>query len=51
MTKMLLLDLDETLVHCVKNPNPLRPPMVKLDITAPGGNKYKDVGFNIRPKT
>ena len=48
---MLLLDLDETLVHCVKKPNPLRPPMVKVDITTPNGNKIKDVGFNIRPKT
>jgi len=45
------LDLDETLVHCVKKPNPLHPPMVKIDITTPNGNKIKDVGFNIRPKT
>lgn len=50
MTKMLLLDLDETLVHCVKRPNPLRPPTVKLDITTPSGAVVKDVGFNIRPK-
>ena len=51
MTKMLLLDLDETLVHCVKKPNPLRPPMVKVDITTPNGNVIKNVGFNIRPHT
>ena len=51
ISKMLLLDLDETLVHCVKNPNPLRPPMVKVDITSPNGTIIKDVGFNIRPKT
>ena len=50
VTKLLLLDLDETLVHCVKKPNPLRPPMVKIDITAPNGNLIKDVGFNIRPQ-
>lgn len=50
MTKLLLLDLDETLVHCVKKPNPLRPPMVKVDITTPNGNVIKDVGFNIRPQ-
>lgn len=24
VSKLLLLDLDETLVHCVKKPNPLR---------------------------
>ena len=51
ITKMLLLDLDETLVHCVKKPNPLRPPNVKVDIITSNGNKIKDVGFNIRPKT
>jgi len=50
-TKLLLLDLDETLVHCVKKPNPLRPPMVELDITAPSGQVIKGVGFNIRPHT
>ncbi len=50
ITKMLLLDLDETLVHCVKKPNPQRPPHVKVDITTPNGNVIKDVGFNIRPK-
>ena len=49
--KMLLLDLDETLVHCVKKPNPERPPMVRVDITTPNNNVIKDVGFNIRPKT
>ena len=49
--KLLLLDLDETLVHCVKKPNPLRPPMVKIDITTPNGNIIPGVGFNIRPKT
>ena len=49
--KLLLLDLDETLIHCVKKPNPMRPPMVKLDVTAPNGKIIKDVGFNIRPKT
>jgi len=48
---MLLLDLDETLVHCVKNPNPLREPMVRVDITTPSGQLIKDVGFNIRPFT
>lgn len=47
--KMLLLDLDETLVHCVKNPNPARPPHVKVDITTPSGAVIKGVGFNIRP--
>lgn len=51
LTKLLLLDLDETLVHCVKKPNPLRPPMVHLDITAPSGQVIKGVGFNIRPHT
>ena len=50
VTKLLLLDLDETLVHCVKTPNPLRPPTVKIDITTPSGVVVKDVGFNIRPK-
>lgn len=51
ITKMLLLDLDETLVHCVKKPNPNRTPDVKVDITTPNGNVIKDVGFNIRPLT
>ena len=51
MTKLLLLDLDETLIHCVKKPNPLRPPMIHLDITTPSGSIIKDVGFNIRPYT
>ena len=51
VSKLLLLDLDETLVHCVKKPNPLRPPMVKIDITTPNGNVIRDVGFNIRPMT
>ena len=50
LTKLLLLDLDETLIHCVKKPNPQRPPDVKIDITTPNGNVIKDVGFNIRPK-
>ena len=49
--KLLLLDLDETLVHCVKKPNPLRQPDTKIDITAPSGQLIKDVGFNIRPHT
>jgi len=49
MKKMLLLDLDETLVHCVKNPDPARPPKVKVDITTPSGAVMKNVGFNIRP--
>ena len=49
MTKMLLLDLDETLVHCVKKPNPARPPMVRISITTPQGNVVPNVGFNIRP--
>lgn len=50
ISKLLLLDLDETLVHCVKKPNPLRAPMVKLDITTPKGDVIPGVGFNIRPK-
>ena len=38
VTKLLLLDLDETLVHCVKNPDKYsRPSQVKVDITAPSG--------------
>jgi len=49
MTKLLLLDLDETLVHCVKKPNPTRPPMIRLNITTPQGNIVPNVGFNIRP--
>ena len=49
-TKMLLLDLDETLVHCVKKPNPDRPPKVHLDIKAPSGQVIR-AGFNIRPHT
>lgn len=51
VSKLLLLDLDETLVHCVKKPNPLRQPDIRIDITAPSGQVIKDVGFNIRPHT
>ena len=46
--KFLLLDLDETLAHCVKNPNPEREPQIYLNITTPKGQTCR-AGFNIRP--
>lgn len=30
--KTIIFDLDETLAHCVRQPNPNRPPMITLDI-------------------
>ena len=46
--KLLLLDLDETLAHCVKKPNPDSKPHVYLNLTTPSGGTIK-AGFNIRP--
>lgn len=40
MKKVLLLDLDETLVHCVKNPqNYQHAPHVQIPLTTPSGMK------------
>lgn len=48
--KTIIFDLDETLAHCVKTENPLRPSDVKLTIPTAKGLKVT-VGFNIRPFT
>ena len=48
LKKLLLLDLDETLAHCVKKPHPERKPHVFLNLTTPSGGKIR-AGFNIRP--
>lgn len=48
--KMIILDLDETLAHCVRQKEPTRPPDVMLDFTTMSGLKTK-IGFNIRPYT
>ena len=37
INKLLLLDLDETLAHCVKKPHPDRKPHVFLNLTTPSG--------------
>lgn len=46
--KLLLLDLDETLAHCVKKPHPDRKPHVFLNLTTPSGGTIR-AGFNVRP--
>ena len=48
--KTLIFDLDETLAHCVKHPDPNNPPDLYLNITTMSGNVIK-AGFNIRPYT
>jgi hypothetical protein len=48
--KTIIFDLDETLAHCVRQENPLRPPDVYLNITALSGKQLR-AGFNIRPFT
>ena len=48
--KLLIFDLDETLTHCVRRPNPDRPPHVYLDVIDPKGITRR-AGFNIRPYT
>lgn len=48
--KTIIFDLDETLAHCVRVENPLRPADVYLNITMMSGAVVK-VGFNIRPYT
>ena len=48
--KMIILDLDETLAHCVRQREPTKPPDVLLDFTTMSGLKTK-IGFNIRPYT
>ena len=50
ITKTIIFDLDETLAHCVRQPNPARPPDVELDIKLQTGRTLK-AGFNIRPYT
>ena len=50
ITKLLILDLDECLAHCVRQENPDRVPDVKLDIKLQSGKLYK-ASFNIRPRT
>lgn len=48
--KLLIFDLDETLSHCVRRPNPAAPPHVYLDVIDPKGITRR-AGFNIRPYT
>lgn len=48
--KTIIFDLDETLAHCVRKENPLRPPDVHLDIKLMSGQNLR-AGFNIRPYT
>ena len=50
ITKLLILDLDECLAHCVRTENPERTPDVKLDIKLQTGKIYK-ASFNVRPYT
>ena len=48
--KLLIFDLDETLSHCVRRPNPNLKPHVHIDVVDPKGITRR-VGFNIRPYT
>jgi len=48
--KTIIFDLDETLAHCVRKENPLRPPDIYRNITLMSGQVLK-AGFNIRPYT
>jgi Dullard-like phosphatase family protein len=46
--RLLVFDLDETLVHCIHNDKGIKEADVYLDITLPNG-KVEKAGFNIRP--
>lgn len=47
MKKTAIFDLDETLVHCVDDPD-LLPTDVVLEIKFPNGD-VADAGINVRP--
>lgn len=46
--KLVVFDLDETLVHCIYNDQDIDEADVFLDIKMPNG-KTANTGFNIRP--
>ena len=47
ISKTVVFDLDETLVHCVDDPDTQDPDIV-LTVTFPGGEKV-GAGINVRP--
>lgn len=48
LEKLLVFDLDETLIHCIFNDKDIEDADVFLDIKMPNG-KTTNTGFNIRP--
>ena len=50
MKKLLIFDLDETLIHCLRTKTPQRTPDVYLNIPLANGTSQK-YPFNVRPYT